>query len=216
MGDFSFNYVRVIVSILICSALLVVFCVFVVQNYMDFDLSGYGIQQEKSGVYQRGFTLAEVTGENLQGRIFTPAHIVMFPVVDSHVEFRSEINGTRFLRIYEQMRIKHDVPLPFTNDFIWKRAYAINLQSVSNRARIFGSFNTTLSSASSPNQGWVNLADLARVPGDGAAQSMAHPRGGWYGVTNGSHDGTSDWLFYRVEQSERLLIRLAPEWGNIP
>ena len=215
MDDFSFNFVRVLSGLLISSALLVVFYVFVIQNYISFDLTGHSMVQSRSGVYDRGFTLAEVTGENIQGRIFTPAHIVMFPAVDSHVRFESTSPNMRNLRIYNQMRLSHNQPIPFANTTVWDRRYYMSLQSANNRALTFRSFNN----AGEFGNGffsWQTLTETARVPGDMLPQNLAHPRGGWFGVINGADNGTTDWLFFSVEQSDRLLIPLFPEIASPP
>jgi len=193
LGDYSFNFVRALIGILISAALMAAFYTLVIRNYMDFDLTGHDMVQTRQGVYNQGFSLSEVTGENLQGRIFTPAHIVMFPAVDSHIYLESEVAGHRVLRIYNKIRLRHDAAVPFDSDLLWKRTHIMSLTSVQNRAALFRSFNIPLPNDMPSNFNWTWLVNNA-------------PDGGWFGVVNGAANGTSDWLLFGIEQSDRLLI----------
>ena len=236
MGDYGFNWIRVLAGLLLSTALLVLFYTTVIRNYLDFDLTGHSMVQTRSGVYNHGFTLGEMTGENIQGRIFTPAHIVMFPIVDAHIYFDSQIPNTRTLRIYDKMRLNNiDTNMvPFSvrdntyppnnlpdepNIPVWGRSYAIGLQSVSNRIITINSFlsNSTPNPAGVVN-GDLNWEDLVSLSGD---------EGGWFGIVSGRdfppvgrrNEGTSDWLLFFVEQNDRLLVPNDPDpeliwWDN--
>ena len=215
MDQFIFSFVRVIGGLLISAALLVVFYVFVLQNYMAFDLTGHSMVQTRSGVYDRGFTLAEMTGEDVQGRVLTPAHIVMFPAVDSHINFESTSPNMRNLRLYEELILRHDQDIPFIRNLVWSRRYYISLISANNRAITFRSFNNP-GEFGNGGFSWSALVNAARVPGDTAPQSYGHPRGGWFTVVNGASNGTTDWLLYRVEQADRLLVPIHPDIASPP
>ena len=215
MEDYGFNFVRIIMGLLLSAAMVLVFFIYVLQNYIQFDLTGHTMVQTRSGVYDRGLTLAEVTGENLQGRIITPMHVVMFPTVDSHIIFESVNANTRHLRIYEQMKLRHGTDIPFAGGTIWDRRYWTDRASMTNRAATFRSFNDPMFAGNGLLY-WPTLAGLAREPGDTVAQSLAHPRGGWFGVVNGAHNGTSDWMLFQVEQADRLLIPLDPATASPP
>lgn len=170
--------------------------------------------QTRQGVYSNGYTMEEATGENNQGRIFSPEHLVMFHIVDCDIYLNSEVDEFRFLRIYDQLKLRSSTDVPFVGSEVWRRTYKMNLTSVQRRADISRSFNIPLQHDNPSLLDWALLVELAKIPDDTRPQSISHPIGGWYGVVNGNSLGSSDWMLYSVEQNNRLLIPMPKELSN--